>query len=79
MQFNLVVSTNVVAVELWKKHGFNIVGTIPKSFEHPEKGLVECQRSGVRVNFLLQRRIIPLSLGKFTLTPWTDENNDIRY
>ena len=41
MQFNLVVSTNTGAVELWKKHGFKIVGTIPNSFEHPDKGFVD--------------------------------------
>ena len=41
MQFNLVVSTNVGAVDLWKKHDFKIVGTIPNAFEHPDKGLVD--------------------------------------
>ena len=34
MQFNSVVSTNQVAVALWKKHGFEIVGTLPKAYRH---------------------------------------------
>lgn len=41
MQFNLVVSTNQGAVRLWKRNGFEVVGTLPEAFEHPEKGLVE--------------------------------------
>jgi L-amino acid N-acyltransferase YncA len=41
MQFNLVVSTNEAAVALWKKLGFEIVGTLPKVFRHRERGLVD--------------------------------------
>jgi Acetyltransferases len=41
MQYNFVVSTNKVAVELWKKCGFTIVGTLPKAFNHKEKGFVD--------------------------------------
>jgi len=41
MQFNFVVSTNEGAVRLWKKLGFNIVGSVPKAFNHPAKGLVD--------------------------------------
>lgn len=41
MQFNIVVSTNHRAVHLWKSLGFNIVGTVPKAFNHKEKGLVD--------------------------------------
>tara|TARA_B100001564_G_C20591316_1_gene647955 strand:- start:37 stop:540 length:504 start_codon:yes stop_codon:yes gene_type:complete len=41
MQFNIVVSTNKPAVHLWKKLGFNIVGTIPEAFNHKELGLVD--------------------------------------
>ncbi len=41
MQFNLVVSTNEGAIRLWKKHGFDVVGTIPKAFRHPRHGLVD--------------------------------------
>lgn len=39
MQFNYVVKTNRIAVDLWKKMGFEIVGEIPKAFDHPVFGL----------------------------------------
>lgn len=42
MQFNCVVSTNDVAVKLWQKLGFDIVGTLPKAYRHGELGLVDC-------------------------------------
>lgn len=41
MQFNFVVSSNERAVRLWKKMGFEIVGTLPGAFEHPAKGFVD--------------------------------------
>jgi L-amino acid N-acyltransferase YncA len=41
MQFNFVVSTNGSAVRLWQKLGFEIVGTLPGAFHHPEKGYVD--------------------------------------
>ncbi len=41
MQFNFVVSTNEVAVKLWQKHGFRIIGTVPKAFRHAQLGLVD--------------------------------------
>jgi ribosomal protein S18 acetylase RimI-like enzyme len=41
MQFNFVVSTNEGAVRLWRKHGFEIVGRIPKAFRHARLGLVD--------------------------------------
>ena len=41
IQFNIVVSTNNGAVELWKKYGFEIIGTTPKGFRHSELGLVD--------------------------------------
>ncbi|HEA22401.1 hypothetical protein LCGC14_1133760 [marine sediment metagenome] len=41
IQFNFVVSTNKGAVELWKKYGFEIIGTTPKGFRHSELGLVD--------------------------------------
>ena len=41
MQFNFVVSTNDAAVALWKKLGFDIVGTLPKAFAHQQLGLVD--------------------------------------
>ncbi|OBS10107.1 GNAT family N-acetyltransferase [Acidihalobacter prosperus] len=41
MQYNLVVSTNTVAVRLWQKLGFAIVGTLPRAFRHRTLGLVD--------------------------------------
>ena len=41
IQFNIVVSTNKGAVELWRKFGFEIIGTTPKGFKHSELGLVD--------------------------------------
>ncbi|MBQ4814332.1 GNAT family N-acetyltransferase [Pseudoalteromonas luteoviolacea] len=41
MQFNSVVSSNEVAVKLWKKLGYDIIGTIPKAYRHPKLGLVD--------------------------------------
>jgi ribosomal protein S18 acetylase RimI-like enzyme len=41
MQFNAVVSTNTRAVELWKRLGFTIIGTVPKGFRHQALGLVD--------------------------------------
>jgi len=41
MQFNFVVGTNERAVALWKRLGFDIVGTLPAAFQHPSQGLVD--------------------------------------
>jgi RimJ/RimL family protein N-acetyltransferase len=41
MQFNLVVSTNEGAVRLWKRHGFEVIGTVPQAFRHPLYGYVD--------------------------------------
>jgi len=41
MQFNFVVSTNERAVRLWQKHGFQIVGNLPKAFLHPVSGYTD--------------------------------------
>jgi ribosomal protein S18 acetylase RimI-like enzyme len=41
MQYNLVVSTNAGAVRLWKKHGFEVIGTLPKAFRHLQLGFVD--------------------------------------
>jgi RimJ/RimL family protein N-acetyltransferase len=41
MQFNFVVSTNVAAVHLWRKSGFEIVGKLPGAFLHPVAGYVD--------------------------------------
>lgn len=41
MQFNIVISTNEVAVHLWQKFGFEIVGCLPEAFHHPTQGYVD--------------------------------------
>ena len=41
MQFNFVVSSNEVAIRLWKKHGFEIVGRVPNTFRHFSLGLTD--------------------------------------
>ena len=41
MQFNFVVSTNESAIRLWQRLGFEIVGTLPEAFRHPEMGYVD--------------------------------------
>lgn len=41
MQYNLVVTTNDVAVRLWQKHGFDIIGTLPEAFQHTRLGFVD--------------------------------------
>ncbi len=41
MQYNFVVSTNERAVALWKRYGFEVAGTLPGAFEHPERGYVD--------------------------------------
>ncbi|WP_020528856.1 GNAT family N-acetyltransferase [Flexithrix dorotheae] len=41
IQFNIVVSTNEGAVKLWKKFGFEIIGTTPKGFRHSKLGFVD--------------------------------------
>jgi GNAT superfamily N-acetyltransferase len=47
IQFNAVVETNERAVVLWRNLGFEIIGTVPGAFEHPEHGYV-----GLHVMFL---------------------------
>jgi L-amino acid N-acyltransferase YncA len=41
MQFNAVISTNTVAVKLWRSLGFIIVGTVPDGFDSARHGLVD--------------------------------------
>lgn len=40
MQFNAVAESNHAAVELYKRLGFAIVGTVPGAFAHPTLGRV---------------------------------------
>nr|WP_303649857.1 GNAT family N-acetyltransferase [Desulfobotulus pelophilus] len=41
MQFNAVVSSNEVAVRLWLKLGYSILGTVPEGYLHPVLGYVD--------------------------------------
>ncbi|AXB49112.1 GNAT family N-acetyltransferase [Amycolatopsis albispora] len=40
MQFNAVAASNTSAVKIYQRLGFEIVGTVPGAFEHPELGRV---------------------------------------
>lgn len=40
MQFNAVVETNETAVRLYRRLGFEVLGTVPEGFLHPVKGHV---------------------------------------
>lgn len=40
MQFNAVVETNHGAIALWRSLGFDVIGTVPRAFDHPIEGLV---------------------------------------
>jgi ribosomal protein S18 acetylase RimI-like enzyme len=39
IQFNFVVKSNEVAVNLWKSAGFEVIGEIPDAFRHSKLGL----------------------------------------
>lgn len=41
MQFNFVISTNLRAIALWQRFGFEVVGRLPGAFRHPTLGLVD--------------------------------------
>jgi GNAT superfamily N-acetyltransferase len=47
IQFNAVVETNYAAVRLWRSLGFEILATVPGSFDHRQHGYV-----GLHVMFL---------------------------
>ena len=38
MQFNFVVASNVGAIRIWERHGFAIVGRVPRAFRHATLG-----------------------------------------
>jgi L-amino acid N-acyltransferase YncA len=40
IQFNAVVETNTSAVALWRKLGFEVIGTVPEAFDSARHGLV---------------------------------------
>lgn len=39
MQFNFIVEDNAPSLRIWKRLGFEIVGTVPDAMRHEEKGL----------------------------------------
>ena len=41
MQFNSVVSSNEIAINLWKKLGYDVIGTIPNAYNHKTLGYVD--------------------------------------
>jgi ribosomal protein S18 acetylase RimI-like enzyme len=41
MQYNLVVSTNEVAIRLWVKLGFQVIGILPSAFNSKSAGYVD--------------------------------------
>lgn len=41
MQFNYVISSNAAAVTLWKKLGFQVIGTLPGAYRHRRLGYVD--------------------------------------
>ncbi len=41
IQFNFVVVTNIYAIRLWEKLGFETVGRLPEVFNHPKEGMVD--------------------------------------
>ena len=41
MQYNLVFSTNEGAIHLWKKHGFRVIGILPRAFKSMSAGYVD--------------------------------------
>jgi len=41
MQFNFVVSSNMRAIALWQRLGFEIRGSLPGAFHHPTMGMID--------------------------------------
>jgi len=41
MQFNFVAATNLGALRLWHRLGFDTVGRLPNAFYHPTQGYVD--------------------------------------
>jgi ribosomal protein S18 acetylase RimI-like enzyme len=41
LQFNFVVASNEGAVRLWQKHGFEVVGRVPRAFRHRALGPID--------------------------------------
>jgi ribosomal protein S18 acetylase RimI-like enzyme len=41
IQFKFMGSTNEVAVNLWERLGFTVLGSLPGAFRHPPHGCVD--------------------------------------
>ena len=41
MQFNYVLATNAAALRVWAKHGFAVVGRVPRAFRHDDLGYID--------------------------------------
>jgi ribosomal protein S18 acetylase RimI-like enzyme len=41
MQFNMVISSNSVAISLWSSMGFETLARLPEVFSHPRLGLID--------------------------------------
>jgi ribosomal protein S18 acetylase RimI-like enzyme len=41
MQFNFVIATNLRAIDIWQRAGFDVVGRLPGAFKHPSEGVVD--------------------------------------
>jgi ribosomal protein S18 acetylase RimI-like enzyme len=41
MQFNIVIASNTGAIRLWQKCGFDIIGTLPKAYQHQQLGYTD--------------------------------------
>ena len=51
MQFNFVVSSNIGAIALWEKLGFQTVERSPNAFDHPQQGEVDA--------LVMRKQLIP--------------------
>ncbi len=59
MQFNAVVASNHVAVGLWQRLGFEIVGTVPNAYQHASLGYVDTHVMYKALTPTLTKRFYP--------------------
>ncbi|NYE24899.1 GNAT family N-acetyltransferase [Pigmentiphaga litoralis] len=68
MQFNMVVATNLAAVQLWQRLGFEIIGTLPDAFRHASLGFVDAHIMYKRLGAPADDRMVMNS--SHTMSPW---------
>ncbi|RJE73304.1 GNAT family N-acetyltransferase [Pseudoalteromonas sp. MSK9-3] len=51
MQYNSVVSSNEVAIKLWEKLGYKIIGTIPQAYRHGTLGYID--------SYIMHKQLVP--------------------